>query len=88
MELGQRDKALAANAKKTEAFDGWMAKPEIKMLVSLLPPLETDTHRDCFAALLRSAFQEGHDAGAGANAASMIESLLTMKERHDERRRS
>jgi hypothetical protein len=69
---------------KSDGFSRWQDKPEIKMLISLLPPLETEQQRDCFTALLRSVFYAGHDHGAGSTAGMILQ---TMIERDDRRRK-
>lgn len=53
-----------SRADKAEAYEKWAGKPETKLMISLLPGLETDLHRDAFATILRSAFDEGHQSGA------------------------
>ena len=70
---------------KTESYTKWAAKSEIKMMISLLPPLETALHRDCFATLLRCAFDAGCDLGEGRTAAKMLKAMLTNRDKHDRR---
>ena len=76
MNGSQEEEARLAEKAKEDACTKWHAKPETKLMISLLPALETDTHRESFAALIRSAFEAGHDAGGAATAASMIHSML------------
>lgn len=45
------------------AFDDWQAKPEVKLMVSLLPPLAEGVQRDCFDTLLRICFAAGIEQG-------------------------
>ena len=54
------------------------------MLISLLSPLSSDTHRDCFNALLRSAFAVGCEAGKGAMAKEFADVILTHRGRRTE----
>jgi hypothetical protein len=64
---------------KQKAFEAWSSRSEVKLLISLLPPLESEQHKEFFGVLLRSAYDAGHDAGAGSTAASMVEALLTAR---------
>ena len=66
------------------AFTKWMDKPEIKFMLSLIPPSENP---DAMQTLLRSCFAEGHGAGEGAVAMMMIEAMLKPKPREDNERR-
>ena len=62
-----------SRAEKAEAYDKWFGKPETKLMISLLPGLETDLHRDAFATILLSAFDADHHSGT----ADMLKTILT-----------
>ena len=67
------------------AFTKWMDKPEIKLMLSLIPPSENP---DALQTLLLSCFAEGHGAGEGAVALLMLEAMLKPKQpREDDHRR-
>lgn len=75
---------VLSEAARNDSFGRWMDGPEIKLLLSLLPPAQNDTQQDCLKALLQSAFHTGHAIGQGSVAAAMI-SRLTVPEKgaHD-----
>ena len=50
-------------ADRDKAFQTWFERPETKLIISLLPPLETEMQRDCFHTLLQGAFRVGHESG-------------------------
>jgi hypothetical protein len=72
-----------AERSKVEHFDNWMDKAEVKMLISLLPSLETDVHRGCFRALMQSAFVAGHDSGGSVVATTMLQAMLISDRNHN-----
>jgi hypothetical protein len=65
-----------SDARRAATYARWAAHPETKLLISLLPPCETDVQRDCFAGLLRSAFDTGFDLGGGDVAVSFLKAML------------
>lgn len=52
---------LRANANRQ--FKNWVERPELKLLISLIPPSETP---DALRQLLLAAFHAGSEAGAAA----------------------
>ena len=73
---------LAAFKKSSEdGFKAWFDRPEIKLIVSILPPMTTDLQRDCFRTLLETAYRDGHNQGQGSIAGRIMQGML------DERRR-
>ncbi len=70
---------------KTDGFTQWIAKPEVKMLISILPPLETEVQKECFNAILRSFFNAGHDSGSALVAMLLIEGVMMRASDKDHR---
>lgn len=67
------DELRAAHSRITNAgFDRWLAKPEIKLMVSMLPPAENP---DLVTTLLKAAFVEGSEIGVGALMAGMMDEI-------------
>ena len=62
-------------ADRDKAFQTWFERPETKLIISLLPPLETEMQRDCFHTLLQGAFRVGHESGQSSIAALMLEGM-------------
>jgi hypothetical protein len=55
-----------------ERFEHWIGKPEIKLILSILPPMQTDQQKDCLRMLLECAFRDGWDSGQCAMAGVML----------------
>ena len=72
-------------ADKAEALAKWREKPEVKLLVSLLPPLETDMQKECFGTLLQIAFDAGYNAGEGVILTSMLKAMMEDRRRPGDR---
>jgi hypothetical protein len=52
---------LDAEKRSQEALHAWMSKPETKLILSLLPPCESNP--DAQRTLLESCFRRGFDSG-------------------------
>jgi hypothetical protein len=59
----------------------WNKRPEVKILISLLPPLTNDTQRECFRGLIESAFAAGMGVGAATLAGTMLRSVMAERDR-------
>jgi hypothetical protein len=69
------DQKLRDDKSRADGYSEWSAKQEVKVLISLLPALETDAHRDIFAALLESAFAAGFHTGERNIATQMMRGM-------------
>lgn len=67
--------------KVEESFGKWLAKPETKLLLSMIPAADNS---DVMQVLLRSCYESGHGSGEGAVAVMMIEAMLKDKPKRDE----
>jgi hypothetical protein len=61
-------------AKKVAGFQRFMAKPETKLMVSMIPPAEQQP--EALETLLRIAFDAGHNAGTGDVVGEMLVAML------------
>lgn len=68
----EQRKAREAESRE-RGFNDWMRKPEIKLMLSMVPPAENP---EAVATLLRSAFDAGHSGGAGNMVGDLIEIML------------
>ena len=67
-EIDQRTKES-----KDKAFADYLAKPETKLMLSMVSPQENP---DLLQTLLRGAFDSGHSAGQGNVLSELITSML------------
>jgi hypothetical protein len=74
------DPELRSEAKKIEGFQRWLEKSEVKLLLAILPPGESEQQKECLLGLLRSAFLTGYGTGEGAVAVLMLEAIMKRKE--------
>ena len=62
-----------------ETLQAWLATPETQLLLSLLPPQQNETQRDCLQILLRSAHKSGFAQGQITVISKVL--LNTLRER-------
>lgn len=86
MDENQTAELRRAEKAKTESFEKWYGDPVTKLMVSLLPPLQTDQQRECFATLVRAAFDAGHNTGAGDVAMQMMKGVIQSRMDSEARR--
>jgi hypothetical protein len=67
----EREKQTAENA--AVSFQKWLARPETKLLLSMVPQAE---NQDAVSVILRSAFDAGSNFGQGDALGLMVEALL------------
>ena len=65
----------------TRDYEEWKRGAMIKMIISLLPPLESDLQRDCFDLLLVSAFDHGCRTGGGLAVRDIVSTLLAPRDK-------
>lgn len=71
----QREQRMKESQNKN--FAEWMSKPETKLMLSMVPPVENP---DVLQTLLRGAFDAGHNSGQGNILVEMLTGMLTRAE--------
>ena len=70
----------SAKESREEGFAKFMEKPETKLMISLIPPSET---QEAVRTLAQAAFNYGHEVGQGILAISFIKAMFA-KDNNDE----
>ena len=63
----------ARKASNEQAYQQWLTKPETKLLLSMIPPSDT---QEAMQVLLRSCFDTGCGHGEGSVALMMIKAMF------------
>jgi hypothetical protein len=86
MDENQAAEQRAREKEKADSFGKWVDQSVMKLMISMLPPLETDTQRECFATLMRATFDAGYETGASTTAGTLIKAMFERSSRDQPRR--
>jgi hypothetical protein len=75
MDKAEQEHRTLVETSKTDAFDKWLGASTTKLMISILPPLETDLQRECFTTLLRAAFDTGYNGGETVTMLSLLRAV-------------
>lgn len=69
----RRQASAKDEAERNIGFSQWLARPETKLVISLIPKSDND---DALATLMRCAFDAGHHSGTGSAAMMIVEAMI------------
>jgi hypothetical protein len=69
------DVEAATKQSKERGFEEWLGRQETKLILSLLPPSQNETQRECLRSLLQSAFDAGHNGGQVVVVSSLMNEM-------------